>query len=130
MSATTIEAATKIVEQYGKLEDDFDLEQAAPSEADVALALKFLKALPENFSAPMPMLSCSGKLGFYWNTRPFYMDVDIEKDARFSIYISSTHRDLADKWYPKASLEEFVSIYVANVGYWTMEVNGASGLMK
>jgi hypothetical protein len=134
MTATTIEAARGELARYADLEKGWDLDQGVPPRKEhVAIAQKFLEALPKDFCAPTPMLGANGTIGFYWYERPFFLDVEIEQDDSLSVYIrhgNYTDQDPRNKWYPKVSLEEFVSIYVSNVDFWIMEQNGVTGKMK
>ncbi len=127
----TIQDARKELDEYADIQQGWDLDKGVPpNPKHVEIAQKFISALPENFSAPSPMLGSSGKVGFYWYERPFFLDVEIEENEKLSVLIRvGTYRTGKERWYPSVSLEECVAIYTANVEYWIMELNGVVGLM-
>lgn len=66
-----------------------------PSTRAVLLACEFLRTIPEGFPLPGPMISNTGKIGFYWwARRRYYIDLEIDVEAEtFSLFAKKAAKE-------------------------------------
>jgi hypothetical protein len=53
---------------------------------DVKFAVSILQRLPAGVPLPKAMLSSSGEIGFYWNSKNAFVDLMIEENGTFSLF--------------------------------------------
>ena len=83
----------KEIKSYKLLEEDWDgYGGEAPLEEVVDSVINFLGTL-NRIPSPKPMLSGTGKVGCYWETNEYYIQIVFAKKDIYSFYVSKKDDD-------------------------------------
>ncbi len=75
------------IDQYAVLPQGWDGPRSnAPSERSITAARNFVEAFPAGLPLPIPMISSSGEVGFYWNEDGGYADMSFDSDGVGSFF--------------------------------------------
>ena len=78
MTPTEFENISKELSVYSNLKNNWDGEDGAiPSQIDINNAKQFLILIKDNYKAPIPMISGSGEVGFFWHNKFVGVYIDL-----------------------------------------------------
>lgn len=87
------------LEMYRELNDGWDGPNSrAPTSGDIQNAQDIVSKLSPGLPIPKPMLSATGVVGLYWDTKNIFADIELEADGRFSLFTRRKSGDMAEKF--------------------------------
>lgn len=95
----------QVIKDYSNYNFEFD-NINRPTDTDIELIIKLLESLPDNLPTPKPMISDKGNIGLYWDNKMTYIDIELEKNKLFTIFIRS--RKTRQEYYNGFSLSDLV----------------------
>lgn len=100
------------VKLYETLEPGWDgINSVPPSMETLETAIRFLGLIPLTLMMPMPMVSGSGVIGFYWDSPTSYIDVEIDKHCKLSALVIKHKHSRDDHWIPDKTLADYTPAF-------------------
>lgn len=85
------------LDMYAELNDGWDGSNSrAPTAADIRKVRDVVAQLPPGLPIPKPMLSATGVVGVYWDTKSVFADIELDADGHLSLFIRRKSGDMAE----------------------------------
>lgn len=108
-----LESIKNEIDSYRDLQDGWDGEDSfKPSDEILKRAKELLSKLPSGLPNPIPMISQTGELGFYWNNESFYADLHLEDEHNISLYVRKKTDELSEYFYDNLPEDSLTSNWI------------------
>lgn len=88
MDSTLYQKYVAEINRYATFKDGWaEDDSLAPKKEDIAHALTVLSLWPHNLPLIVPMIGYDGTIGFYVDTKDYYVDIEIEQDNTVSVFM-------------------------------------------
>lgn len=108
----TIDTVVQEVLGYLKLKPGWDgMHSQGPRKAMVKLVGEFLTNLPIELPVPVPMISCGGVIGLYWDEAKSYIDIEFQSEENISMLVVNKKESGRDRWADKLTPLHFTTAF-------------------